>query len=455
MDKERKEILEKLRTVRQTAQIDLKEKHGYENCIVKNVVHYNKKVALTNRRTKKKEQFDLCAVIAEDKKTKQETIFYYLNGKELDYNDLIKEYESPEPIKDLVDKTKENESRNEKEKDPELVTDNLNELEQKEIEEKEEEKSETKEDKDEKIKDILTGKIPEQNIYQTIDVNKAKMDKWTTVGKGFDLPSQVKKIAIARPIKGDKNALSSGMTIYFLGNNGEIIDNIDGKKVEDFFKIDDATGKNPMIDNNIKHELAGHAERNIGQTMRRFKSTENTNLYLSIEQKTVGQYHEVYVGGKTLNGNRPVEIQLETDNVKIQTSSKPQEEADIMGRVEGIYFNDKKQKEADIHFEHGDDEEKIPLENVDGNKETFALQCKYIPGTDRTWEELSDETDKSVDELQQEFGEKLDEGKEPEVVLHEIEQEAEKEKKIDEEKESTDKEGEEWYREGPWSSVRH
>lgn len=426
MDKERKEILEKLRDFKQNVQMDLKETQGYENCTVKNVIHYNKKVELTNRRTKNKEQFDLYAVVVEDSKTKKQEILCYLNDKLINPYELEKVYESPEPIRDLINDTKENEEKPEEEKDPELVTDNLNELEQKEKEEKEGAKSQTKDDKEtEKIRDVLTGKVPQENIYQTIDVNKAKIDKWTTLGKGFDLPSQVKKIAIARPIKGDKNALSSGMTIYFIGNNGEVIDNIDGKSVADFFEVDRATGKNPINDNNIKHELAGYAESNIGQTMMRFKSIESKNLYLSIEQKTAGQYHEVYVGGKTLNGNRPIEIQLETDNVKIQTSSELQEKADIMGRVEGIYNNDKTQAEAD-KFKNANNENKMPMENIDGDEQTFALQCKYIPGTDRTWEDLSDTTEESIPKLQDRFGRELEKKKEPPDIVKEIEIDYEK-----------------------------
>ena len=61
MNKEKKDMLEKLRDIKQISEEYLKE-NNFENYVVKNVVHYNKKVELINKETNKKEEFDLYAV---------------------------------------------------------------------------------------------------------------------------------------------------------------------------------------------------------------------------------------------------------------------------------------------------------------------------------------------------------------------------------------------------------
>lgn len=415
MNKKDKEMLEKLKNVKQVAEEYFKE-NNFENYNIKNVIHYNKKVQLINKDTKQKEEFELYAIIAEntDLEKDGEDIFEleYLEDKEGNLHtisDLIKEYEGFENIKDVVDKTRENEEKPEKEQEQEFKKDNLEELEDKEREEK-------GEDKEENDKNDLTGEKA-TNVYQTIDVNSTYIDNWTTVSKGFDLPPEVKQIAIGKPIQKDNNILSSTMSIYMLDARGNILENVNGKTIKDYFEIDDATGNNPMYDDNTKLELDGYAEKNKGQTMRRFKSKESPDLYLSLEQKEVGQYHEVYVGGKTLDGNDPVEVQLETRNVEIQTDL---EEQKIISRYKGMYNKDEMDKEADEHEEHGDDEEKMPVDNTDGNELTISLKCKYIPGTDMTWEELSDKTNEGIEKLQERFVKELKSNNEPEKIVEDI-----------------------------------
>lgn len=430
MNKEKEEMLEKLRNVKQTSESYLKE-NNFENYVVKNVIHYNKKVQLVNKETNKKEEFDLYAVIAENINPEKdgEEIFEleYLENKEgklFTISDLIKEYEGFENIKDVVDKTKENEEKPEEEQDKEFKKDNLEEL---EAEKEQEEKGETKnvdkkKDEKENSKNDLTGKKP-THVLQTIDVNSTYIDNWTTVSKGFDLPPEVKQIAIAYPIQKDDHIISSTMTMYMLDARGNIIENVNGKTIRDYFKLDDSTGHNPMYDDNTKYELEGYAEKNKGQTMRRFKSKESPSLYLSIEQKEVGGYHEVYAGGRTLDGNDPVEIQLETRNEEIQTSLELQEEFGIT--YKGKYEKDDKDKEADLAEKDECKPQKISLENADGDKSTVALRCKHIPGTDMTWEELSEETKEGIEKLQERFGRELRNGKEPEVIVKNIERDYE------------------------------
>ena len=290
MNKEKEEMLEKLNRVKQTAENYLAE-NKFDNYIVKNVVRYNKEIQLTEKDSEdnKTKRFHLYVVELENTDPELEgedllTELEYLedeDGNLYTISDLIQEYEGFENIKDVVYKTKENEEKPEEEQNKELKKDNLAELEE---EKEREEKSEEKEDEEE-TKNDLTGKKPKY-VMQTIDVNSTYIDNWTTVSKGFNLPPEVKQIAIASPTQKDDHILSSTMTMYMLDSRGNIIENVEGKTVRDYFEIDDATGHNPMYDDNTKLELDGYAEKNKGQTMRRFIGKgKNIMNYLSLPNK--------------------------------------------------------------------------------------------------------------------------------------------------------------------------
>lgn len=425
MDKLKEEMLKKLRDIKKVAQKDLKA-NNFENYEVKNVTHYNEKVELINKKNNKKEVFDLYVVTTENTKAKkgEDPIFEieYLEdkkGKIFTIADLIREYEGFESIRDVIDNARENQEKDEEEQDKELRIDNLEELEAEEKEEKEEKEiDDESEGKKLNRKNDLTGTKPKY-VIQTIDIDKAYIDNWTTVRRGFGIPAQAEQIAIAKPMQKDENILSSNMTMYMLDAKGNILEEVNGKTIKDYFKIDVETGKNPITDENAKLELDGYAERNEGQTMIRYRSTHDTDLYLSAEQKRVGDYAEIYAGRKTMNGNDSVEVQLETRNVGIQTSLEMQK---VISGYKGIYNKENIDKEVDMHAEHGDNKEKIAIKNADGKINTVELcESPYIPGTDKTWEELSDETGEGVKKLQERFARELEKGKEPKDVLEEIE----------------------------------
>lgn len=467
MVKEKEEMLEKLRQVKQTAENYLAE-NNFDNYIVKDVVRYNKEVELIKKDSEdnKAEKFHLYVVELENTNPELEgedvlTELEYLedeNGNLYTISDLIQEYEGFENIKDVVDKTKENEEKPKEEQDEELKKDSLEELEEEKTKEEESEEKENtedeevKEDEIEYTKNDLTGTDPKY-VMQTIDVNKAYIDEWTTVSKGFNLPPEVSKIAIATPMQKDDHILSDTMTMYMLDNRGKIIENVNGKTIKDYFEVDDATGHNPMNDDNTKLELDGYAEKDDDQTLRRFKSKENPDLYLSIEQKEIGGYHEVYAGEKTLDGNEAVEIQLETRNVEIQTDLEMQK---IVSGRKGIYNKDEIDKESDLHAEHGDDEERIAIENADGDEQTRVVcESPYVPDTQITWEQFSKSLgDKDLEELGKEFFKQYDGNNGQELVLR---MQAEYKEKEDEEiQQEENKEIEEEY-EGrvPWDRTQH
>ncbi len=423
MEKIKEELLEKLREMRDKAQEDLKQRAGYENYEVKNVIRYNKKVELVNKETGETEVFELCVVIAEDPKTGEVIELYYLNGEEADFSDLLRKYESALPIKDVIDATKENEEKPEEEKDPELSKEELEELEAEKAEEEQElQKNEEDKKRIEQESSIEDERIDGQKLkyaIQTVDVDKAYIDNRTTVRRGFNIPADVQEIAVAKPMQADENVLSEDMTMYMLDKNGRIIEETEeGKTITDLFETDDATGKRPTNDENTKLELDGTAERNKSHTMRRFTSKENPNLHLSVERGKIDEYSQLYAGRKTMDGNDAVEVQLETRNVPIQTSREMQK---IASGYKGIYNIEDIDHEVDEHEAHGDDMDEIQIENADG-KENTAQICDgpYIPGTEMTWEELSDETGEGIRVLQERFGRELEKGKAPEDVLSEI-----------------------------------
>ena len=175
MVKEKEEMLEKLKQVKQTAENYLAE-NNFDNYVVKNVVRYNKEIELTKKDSEdnKTKGFRLYVVELENTNPELEegdllTELEYLEDEEgnlYTISDLIQEYEGFENIKDVVDKTKENEEKPEEEQDKELKKESLEELEkEKEKEEEPEEKEDieekkVKEDDKEESKNDLTGTDP-------------------------------------------------------------------------------------------------------------------------------------------------------------------------------------------------------------------------------------------------------------------------------------------------------
>lgn len=319
-------------------------------------------------------------------------------------------------------------------------------------EKEQEEKGKTKnankkKDEKEESKNDLTGKKP-KGVVQRIDPNKAYVNSVETVSNAYEIPEEADELVIADVQDGDENALSAHKTIYMVDKNDEIIEEANGKNINDLFKHDDSTGKNPMYDDNTKIELAGRAERNKGQTMARFRSKENPDLYLSAEQKKWGNYAQVYAEQKTRDGNDAVGIELETDNSAIQTDLEKQK---IMGYGSGDYKKEYVDKEADMHEEHGDDEMDIPIENADGNELTReTCDNPFVPDTNITWEQFSKSVgDKEINELMKEFFEKYDGNNGQELILK-IQSDYKEQKDIEQTSENEKEEDLGRFREGPW-----
>lgn len=417
MEKIKEEMLEKLRSIKQTAEEDL-EANNFENYEVKNIIHFNQKVELINKESNKIEKFDLYIVVTENSKPEkgEDPIFEieYLEDKKgnvYTIADLIHEYDGFESIKDVVDNAKENEELPEEEQDDEYAIDELNELEEKEQEEKSLIESEKKEEH---------KKIKPKYIIERVNPDKAKMDYWQNIKQAFGLPPEVHTLAFGYPDSSIDKVEHAKITVYMLDKDGYVIDDLN---VNDYFEFDSSTGNNPMKDEVVRHEEdenKGKTQTEENRTMLRLKAKngQDNNTYISLEQKNeLGDYNDINAGRKTVAGTQNVEKQLETDRVRVWDSDREK----LVKSNAGRFNMNEIFEEAEEHKIHGD-EEYIHKENADGNKSTIEL-CKnpYIPGTEKTWEELSDETGESIKELQERFERELKKGKEPDEILGEIE----------------------------------
>lgn len=423
------DILQQLREMKTDAQNALAVREGYKEYSVTNVVHYNKNVKLVAIETGEIEYVDLSVVTAEELETGEIIEIYYLNGEEADFSQLMRKYESATPIKDVIIATNKNLELAPEEQDKELVKDDLEELEKEEQERNNEQKQEQENEEQQQLKnqmDIQNGNeknnltgIKPRYMVQTIDVDKTYVDDKTTVRKAFQIPGPVKKLAIAKPLQEDENVLANDMTMYMLDGTERVIEEADGQTITDLFQADDATGKKPRTEENTKFELSGHAERNKNHTLRRFESKKDPSMHLSVEEKTITDYAQVYAGRKTLNGNDSVEVQLETRNIPVQTSLEMQK---ISAGYKGIRNIKNIDEEVDLREANGDDLKNIPVENADGKVNvTEKIKDAYIPGTEITWNELSDKTGENIQVLQERFNREVEDGKEPSDIVSEIE----------------------------------
>lgn len=440
---------------------------------IKNVIRYNKDVELIKKDSdgKEKKGFKLYVVEWENNDSEVEdknklTELKFLVEEDEKGNiinihsieELINDYEeeSFKNIKDVIDKTRENEEKPEEEQDEELRKDSLEDLEK---EQKEDKKKEEQDKKETKKNDKNIERKPKY-IIQTIDTDSYS-DNIETIHRAFRLPPNVKKLAFAYPNKEDKRELGTGVTLYMLDEN----DNIVGDTKE-YFKIDDATGKNPIDDNNTELELDKTGERHEGKTMRRFRSTQRPDQYLSVKQKEVGQYNEVYADRKEETENSSIGNQVETRNVEVQTSLEMQT---INSTYKGVFHPDDIDKEVDYHDNHKDDIDNTSKKNIDGLKHTkepcekniyllYECVAELKENDEYIKKNFSDENivktlvyniDRDPSITREELI------KETSNMFHNSKKFKENEYKDINVNDKEKEENNEFYRDGPWSSAKH
>lgn len=386
MEKNEKEILKKLKNIREIAQEDL-EANNFENYEVKDVIHYNEKVKLVKKENNKKEKFDLYVVITENQKTEkeEEPIFEieYLedkNGKVYTIADLIHEYDprSFENIKDVVDKSKENEQLQEEEQDEEFRTESLNELEEKEKEEKEEKdkKIETSERKeqDEKIEDLKISNVRgEVNLDQ--QVNGETLRKILGLGEEYRSIAPVKTSTVG--VKGSSKycfvAIKNDKTCTVLE--------------EDILEPDKQEGMNPY-DKDTKINRDGTISQD--SSIAGFKIANRPNLYLSVGFDENSSTRETTITDVSGRNSRENEMSYELE--KKGDSWQEADARNSLRREQGIGKADEMSKKQKEHAEQGCENERI--ENIDLDKQNdehihLIDPNEKIPDTDITWQKLA------------------------------------------------------------------
>lgn len=376
MVEEKEELLEKLRRVKQTAEKYLAD-NNFDNYIVKNVVRYNKEIELTQKKSKNNTTHKFHLYVAElentNPKLDREDILTELefledeNGNLYTISDLIQKYEGFENIKDVVDKTKENEEKPEEEQEEELKKDTLEELEEEREKEQEEEQSK---DKNKSIKKDEKKKRKPSYVIERINPDKAKMDYWQTIKQACGLPEEVDTLAFSYPVSSEDKVDYANITIYMLDKDGYIIDDL---KIDDYFEFDTSTGNNPMQDETVRleeDENNGKVQTEENRTMIRLKAKKapDSNSYISLEQKnTLGDNNDINGGSKVKGSINNIEKQLETDHVRVWESESEKTIRANAGEYKGreIY------EEIQRHKEHNKEEQYVNDLDADGIKETF------------------------------------------------------------------------------------
>lgn len=474
MDNEKsveEQLMQNFKKVKQQALNYLLEKNFIkeeEEVNIKNVIRYKKDVELTKKDLggKDKSAFKLYVVEWENTNSgiKDENALVELKflveedekGNIINIysiEELMKEYEkdSFKNIKDVVDKTKENEEKPEEEQDEELKKQSLEELEDKEKEEEEKEQ----EGKEEKGKESDERKKRKPSyVIERVNPDKAKMDYWHTVKQACGLPSKVDTLAFAYPVSSEDKVDYANITVYMLDKDGYIIDDL---VVDDYFEFDSSTGNNPMQDKTVRHEEEdnkGEVQLEENRTMIRLyaKNSNDKNTYISLEQKnSFGDYNDINAGRKTVAGTQNVEKQLETDHVRVWEA----EEEMLVKANAGLYNMNDIFNEAEQHKEHGD-EEHVQTENADGIETTQVIcESPYVPDTNITWEQFSKSVgDRDIKDLQKEFFEQYD-GNNGQGLILKIQSDYKEQKEYDEPVEEQEIEENGIYMEGPWDSVKH
>lgn len=380
MIKEKEEMLEKLRNVKQTAEQYLAE-NNFENYIVKNVVRYNKEVELTKKDSENKDvkKFHLYVVELENIDSELEgddilTELEYLedeDGNLYTISDLIKEYEGFENIKDVVEKTKENEEKSEEEQDKELKKDSLEELEE---EKRKEEKDENEKEIDEKK--LTADKSGATSLNQEVDRRTLR----NIIGlEGDD--------EYIKPISASETKRKYGVTI----NTKEGIEIIkkDGTSRlagEDIFKQDVQEGNN-SFDKDLNMEVNGDLTYKSNTTS--LELVNMPNHYISIGYDDLTTNKEIKFSKRS---GREGQKEPEKELLKQGASEYIEPDQRNMRRrnEEGIGEPDEILERYNAEKEIGCDEIKVEdVDNYESNNTNHINPDDKIEGTDITWREFA------------------------------------------------------------------
>lgn len=297
-------------------------------------------------------------------------------GIDLDDIENISELNVDQEIQNKKDGEKD-EKENDEEKDEEEDKDEHN------LEQAKEKKKETQEEKLEKI----SGK-------QEVNIN-AKFDGKTPLRKELNLSGEYKTIMVVyseklKDLPGyDGKTNNSPLAFVAIKNDGS------AEKM-DSLELDTSSGSIPTKEA-ISADADGTASMNKN-TLSRYKIV-GKNAYLSVQRGMYGEM-KVYHGSKTKEENRPVEFQLETNNIRPTTA----EMRNLQHPGEGEYHIDDIDDEFQKHVNHGEKELKS-RKDYDGDDKTAT----HIHEDDNSTEEQETSTKINIEDQIEDWAELIQE----------------------------------------------
>lgn len=419
MKQEKKELLEKMRAVKETAIEDLKNEPGQSMSLIQNV-RYIGEVGLIHKETGEPKSHELYLVEEYNYVTDNIKQRIYLDGRPLKQEELLRDYEDIQPIKDSLEKiNKTKEGRDEHTEDSFKIYD-LNEMEREEyLEVAETEKDDVKQIAE--FKEAKQEKTVEEEKLQSVQVKQelkgnTRVSNYETLSSALNMEDVKKYVVVyseeAAKISIDKSRNSSKYSLLAVKTDGTIV-NLDDKVEQSRSEGSNST------EGRIQTDADGSTQKEYHQAS--IYSIKGTNKALSIEHGNYGEL-QVYYGSMTKGayeneGNQFVGTQLETRSVW-PTTREVREQEDYS---KGVYHADNKVKEAEKHFEHGDEKIK-DIKDADGNTQTIG-SCKQLN------EKMLDEYVEDL--MRNEFIADSFTAKEiKEAFLHEIEKDPEKEAEL-------------------------
>lgn len=386
MEKDKKEILEDLRKVKENATQDLNKREGYETSVIQNV-KYLGEIALVKKETSEPETFHLYVVEEYDYATDELSQKIYLDGHEVNLQELLQDYENIQPIQDSLENMKK--LALEKERESERIYD-LNQMEREEREEYEKiagvDKGNSKKILEFDDQELENEKEPEKE--ETLDGNKVqsintlqemqastKVNNYQTLAGVLQMQGVKKFVVvysedaskIANKDAQTKSRNNSTYSVLAVKNDGTAL-NIDDK-----LELTRSEGTN-STEGRLQTDADGTTREEYHQaSIFKIKGTENV---LSIENDNHGEI-QVYYGSMTKGvgeneGNRFVGTQIETRTVW-PTSGNVRAQEDFQ---KGNRNADYKMEEAREHLDHGD-ETIENIKNADGDLNTKG-ECERI-----------------------------------------------------------------------------
>lgn len=373
MDKEKKELLEKLRNVKEMEENNLKEL-GIDDKVKVDDVKYYGTATLVQKTDGKEETIDINVYAVIEGKT----IKYYSDdmclgaetetvGKNnvgiIPSPEYERMYEEKNPIKDLIENLKQREEQEKTGEEGEGVL-SLNEL---ELEEKEELK------KKEKIEEQEEGQIRNWKLSNFKgEVNLDQQVNGETLRKILGLGEEYRNIA---PVEASTVGVKSKAKYCFVAIKQDGTYKILG---EDILKQDRQEGTNPY-DKDTKIDRDGHISQE--SSIAGFKIVNRPNLYLTVGFDERSSTRETTITDVSGRNSRTEEIGFELEK-KGDSSWKNSDTRNILRTEQGIGKTDEMMEKQNSNLN-----DRIENIDADENNDTYVRidPDAKIPGTDITW----------------------------------------------------------------------